>query len=405
MFGAIAKGERCIMLRPTPLLALFLGTSAIAAGVQVSGASATSGFVADSQPGQERKAARQRFAEMDANGDGRISREEWRGSAQSFRVHDWNRDGVISGNELRDAVRQAQADALEDFDTVDSLNDWSASRFTALDQNRDGRITRAEWQYDLDSFYRVDRDRNNVLSRAEFLGGDFDDDRGDRFDYLDADGNNRVTRQEWHASADAFNWLDRNRDGVLSRSEVEGNNPTDTGADAFGRLDANGDNRISRSEWRWTRSSFDQRDANGDGVLSRREMVGSSVDGTSDAATVNVATSTTRWIDSGVFVYAGDIVRFQATGTIQMSTDGADVADPGGARSQRRAASAPLPQQPAGALIARIDQGGPIFVGANTSGIRMPQTGRLYLSVNDDHLPDNTGEFRVVVEVQRASTY
>ena len=214
-----------------------------------------------------------------------------------------------------------------------------------------------------------------------------------------------MTRQEWHASADAFTWLDRNRDGVLSRVEVEGNS-TDTGTDAFGRLDANGDNRISRSEWRWTRSSFDQRDANGDGVLSRREMVGSTVDGTSDAATVNVVTSTTRWIDSGVFVYAGDIVRFQATGTIQMSTDGADVADPGGARSQRRAASAPLPQQPAGALLARIDQGGPIFVGANTSGIRMPQTGRLYLSVNDDHLPDNTGEFRVVVEVQPyISTY
>ena len=60
------------------------------------------------------------------------------------------------------------------------------------------------------------------LSRTEFLGGDFDDDRGDRFDYLDADGNNRVTRQEWHASADAFTWLDRNRDGVLSRVEVEG---------------------------------------------------------------------------------------------------------------------------------------------------------------------------------------
>ena len=215
------------MLRPIPLLALVLGASAIAAGVQVSGAAGTSGFVADSQPGQERRGrpARQRFAEMDANGDGRISRDEWRGSAQSFRVHDWNRDGMIAGNELRDAVRQAQADTLEDYDAVDSLNDWSASRFTALDQNRDGRITRAEWQYDPDSFYRVDRDRNNVLSRAEFLGGDFDDDRGDRFDYLDADGNNRVTRQEWHASADAFTWLDRNRDGVLSRVEVEGNAP------------------------------------------------------------------------------------------------------------------------------------------------------------------------------------
>ena len=39
---------------------------------------------------------------------------------------------------------------------------------------------------------------------------------------------------------------------------------------------------------------YDQRDANGDGVLSRREMVGSSVEGTSDAATVNVVTSPTQ---------------------------------------------------------------------------------------------------------------
>jgi Ca2+-binding EF-hand superfamily protein len=389
------------MQRPTELLALVVTISAVFLGTQPAAA----------QPGQERKQARiearQRFAEMDSNGDGTISREEWRGSLQSFRVHDWNRDGVLSGNELRDAVRQAPVEQLEDFDTVDSMNDWSASRFTTLDRNRDGRIARAEWPYDADSFARIDRDRNNIVSRTEFLGGDFDDDRGDRFDYLDADGNNRVTRQEWHASADAFTWLDRNRDGVLSRVEVEGET-TDTAnpADLFDRLDVNNDNRVNRAEWQWTRGSFDQRDANGDGVLNRRELAGTAVDGTSDSATVRVAaTSTTRWVDSGVFVYAGDIVRFQASGSVQMSSDAGDVAAPGGARSGRRAADAPLPQQPAGALIARIDQGGPIFVGSNAGGIRMPQTGRLYLSVNDDHLPDNSGEFQVVVAVQRTTTH
>ena len=41
-------------------------------------------------------------------------------------------------------------------------------------------------------------------------------------------------------------------------------------------------------------------------------------------------------IDSGVFVYAGGIVRFQATGSIQMSTDGG-----GRGRSRWRAIAAP----------------------------------------------------------------
>jgi hypothetical protein len=41
-----------------------------------------------------------RFAEMDTNDDGVITRREWRGSAQSFWVHDWNGDGVLSREEL-----------------------------------------------------------------------------------------------------------------------------------------------------------------------------------------------------------------------------------------------------------------------------------------------------------------
>ena len=32
----------------------------------------------------------------------------------------------------------------------------------------------------------------------------------------------------------------------------------------------------------------------------------------------------------------------------------------------------------------------------------MPRSGRLFLSVNDDHLDDNHGSFRVSVQVNRA---
>ena len=36
-----------------------------------------------------------RFREMDRNGDGVITRDEWQGTAQSFRDQDWNGDAGI----------------------------------------------------------------------------------------------------------------------------------------------------------------------------------------------------------------------------------------------------------------------------------------------------------------------
>jgi Ca2+-binding EF-hand superfamily protein len=373
--------------------------SIFAMALAIGGAAAS---IAAAQPGQERREARQRPMQMDTNGDGAVSRQEWRGTAASFRVHDWNRDGMLSGRELRELARQTAGDELDDFDGTDNFNDWSEARFTALDRNRDGRLTRSEWYFDADSFLRADRNRDNTLTRAEFLGGDFDDDRGDRFDYLDADGNNRVTRAEWHASDDAFTWLDRNGDGVLTRQEVEGE-PSASPSDLFSRIDANKDNRVSPAEWGWSRGSFDDRDTNDDGYLSRREVAALEQVNTTgtDRTTVTVG-GTTRWVDTGVVVYAGDRVRFRATGRVQLSSNAADVADAGGAN--RRAADAPLPNQPAGALLARVDQGAPIFVGESTAQLEMWQSGRLYLSVNDDHLDDNRGEFQVEIQVQRDST-
>jgi hypothetical protein len=40
------------------------------------------------------------------------------------------------------------------------------------------------------------------------------------------------------------------------------------------------------------------------------------------------------------------------------------------------------------------------LIGAGNTDVRAPQSGRLYLGVNDDHWADNNGEFRVVVTVR-----
>lgn len=349
--------------------------------------------------------AQMRFQSMDRNGDGAISRDEWRGSARSFEVHDWNGDGQLSGVEVRPGAQRNSRweDVTHAPNRSERYLSWTAEGFAHLDHNRDGRLAASEWHYDVETFRRIDRNRDDVVTRNEFLGGDFDDDRGDNFDDLDANNDGVVNTSEWHASEDAFGWLDRNRDGVLTRFEVAGNQDAPADAyDRFANLDFNRNGSLSRDEWHYTPGSFAALDTNRDGMVSRREFENGSGDtaarSTSNAQTVRVD-SKQRWTDSGLTVRAGEVLTFESTGTITMSADGGDTAAPGGSTRGRRAPDAPVLNQLAGGLIARIDDHGPIFVGGRRS-IAAPVSGRLYLGVNDDHLSDNNGEFSVTIGVQ-----
>ena len=341
------------------------------------------------------RAAEIRFQAMDRNGDRIITREEWRGSDRSFRVHDWNGDGVLSGEEVRVGSRR-QGD-VPDYDE-NEFSDWTARGFTRVDRNRDGRITRDEWPFNREGFFRADQNNDGVLTRAEFLGESIEDDRDDRFAYLDADDNGRIDFDEWHATRAEFRRLDRNGDGSLSRNELGSADLGDQNQ-SFANLDVNRNGTISFNEWYWSRSSFDQRDTNRDGVLSRNEFANTEAVGTSGTfGRVVRVPATDRWTDSGIDVRRGDTIQIDATGTITMSSN-SDSATPSG--SNRKAPEAPLPDQPAGGLLIRVGSAQPIFLGANSGSFEAPVTGRLYFGVNDDHLPDNAGAFRVTVRVNR----
>ena len=215
-----------------------------------------------------------RFKNMDRNADGRISRSEWRGSTQSFAVHDWNKDGVLSGDEIRvDGRRRASAEDRTDFDSAVreyQFDDWTARGFNALDHNRDNRITADEWHFDREGFVRADHNRDGVLTRSEFLN-DVADDRSDRFRYLDSDNDGRISRAEWHGTAERFDVLDLDRNGILTRNETNRSEPP---ADLFASVDVDRNGSIARSEWHWSPRSFTERDANRDGRLSRAEFGG-----------------------------------------------------------------------------------------------------------------------------------
>ena len=62
-------------------------------------------FAATPCGAQQAQSRNMRFQAMDLNGDGVITREEWRGNSRSFQEHDWNRDGVLSGDEVRPGAR------------------------------------------------------------------------------------------------------------------------------------------------------------------------------------------------------------------------------------------------------------------------------------------------------------
>lgn len=386
------------------VLALTFTCAALPLAFQ-SGVDAQSRFNAPPQQNTE-----MRFRAMDQNNDGVVTRAEWRGSVRSFEEHDWNNDGVLSGDEVRVGVpRDTRRLDQNDFDPAsDRFFSWTDANFTALDRNRDGRLLAREWPYDFESFRRVDRNGDGALTRAEFVGSDsIDDDRDDRFDYIDDNGDGRIERREWHGSGETFDWLDRNNDNILSRAEVTGaqGSAAGAGADRFSRIDYDGDGRIEVSEWQWSRRSFDQRDANSDGVISRSEFAANPA----PAGARPVATSgqivrvdpKQRWTDTAIDVQAGDRITFEAEGSMELSTGGDDVSTPAGARSGRKAAQAPLQQEVAGGLIARIGNSTPLFIGAQRTIARAPVSGRLYLGVNDDHLDDNSGEYRVSVTVQR----
>lgn len=387
------------------LTAGVLGVSLTAEPIQVPSSAVEGHSVASAQSrGQARRPpARMRFEVMDRDGDGEITRDEWRGSARSFVVHDWNGDGRLSGDEVRLGGRRAAGD-MEQADHTPSQAErsvpWTARGFATIDHDRNRRITPDEWHYEHEAFLRADRNRDGALDVREFVGADADDDRDDRFDDLDADGDGRVDRREWHASDDAFEWLDRNRDGVLSRQEVVGTPGDGQSGDEFRSVDSNGDGRIARGEWHESPARFRQLDRNGDGWLSRSEYTSADdADRADDRQSSRVQVdSRQRWTDTFIDVRAGDQLAVSARGSIQMSNDPNDTATPQGSRTGRGAQDAPV-RASAGALIARFGNSPPMLVGDQQS-LTAPQSGRLYLGVNDDHLDDNRGHYEVDIAVR-----
>ena len=93
----------------------------------------------------------------DANGDGQISRDEWKRNPRGFDRLDGNRDGVIS----RDEAQQAARDRVE----------RRHKALERIDKNNDGQISRDEWPRGPEGFDRLDQNHDGLLTREELAAG------------------------------------------------------------------------------------------------------------------------------------------------------------------------------------------------------------------------------------------
>jgi len=206
-------------------------------------------------PAQDRR----RTHPDDANGDGRISRSEWRGSAAEFQRLDTNRDGILSGTEI-----PPNSNTVEDRPG----RDQGRAEVRQLDKNADGVVEGYEWPYNAAVFHRLDTDGNSVLSADELKNlpsvaqQELDQNASGRagansgrstyaeFDRLDTNRDGRITADEYAERGaewqrrQRFDEWDTNHNGVIDRSEWS------VAPELLRRLDTNRDSRVTWEEFR-----------------------------------------------------------------------------------------------------------------------------------------------------------
>lgn len=269
------------------------------------------------QPDRVARDEKIRFRGMDADGDRRISRSEWRGNDVSFGNQDRNGDGILSGAEVLPGARARAGDLRVRHDRLGRRIALAPApittridRYYDSSRARDGARTRVPYRAerfggpadtglvridlglepvrferfdgsesslfdrlalplalfvtqalvdDVDTFVTTerfasyDRDYDGYLAPAEWPGG------GLGFDRYDADGDGYLVRRELYADADLI---------VVDRDRLL----------LFQGLDVDDDGLIAPWEWPGDLDSFWFRDENADGAVSLDEYLGLAAD-------------------------------------------------------------------------------------------------------------------------------
>jgi Ca2+-binding EF-hand superfamily protein len=162
---------------------------------------------------------------LDTAGNGYVTKDEYLVAAQNrFARLDSNSDGRLTPDELASSHERHGGNAAK---TGSARATFGQKRFDKLDTNHDGVISKDEFLAEAAArFAQFDTAGNGKVTAAEIEGAPKTQDRAvriaDRFvKRMDTNGDGVVTRDEFVAAAKArFARLDKNADGYLDADEM-----------------------------------------------------------------------------------------------------------------------------------------------------------------------------------------
>jgi Ca2+-binding EF-hand superfamily protein len=147
------------------------------------------------------------FTRYDKNKDGKVTPEEFRGGKTLFEAYDADKDGVLLLEEVK-AAKQAAS---------------TGPSFRELDTDKDGFVTRREWQGTQEEFDAVDLDHDGVWSKLDRALEKRHTQAKGEIQMFDTDKDGVISSDEWTTGGrdiSSFRVRDLNRNGSLDLQEL-----------------------------------------------------------------------------------------------------------------------------------------------------------------------------------------